>query len=82
MLKGIDISKWQSIGTGDGDYDFIICKATEGVGYTDPNCDGHYQRAKAQGKLLGVYHVLATTAQSLRPIGLSAKFKVILARLC
>lgn len=56
MLRGIDISKWQNIGTGDGAYDFIICKATEGVGYTDPNCDGHYQRAKSQGKLLGVYH--------------------------
>lgn len=56
MLRGIDISKWQSVGTGDGDYDFVICKATEGVGYTDPNCDGHYQRAKSQGKLLGVYH--------------------------
>lgn len=56
MLKGIDISKWQNVGTGDGDYDFIICKATEGVGYTDPNCDAHYQRAKSQGKLLGVYH--------------------------
>ena len=56
MLKGIDISKWQSVGTGDGDYDFVICKATEGVGYTDPNCDKHYQRAKSQGKLLGVYH--------------------------
>ena len=56
MLKGIDISKWQAVGTGDGDYDFVICKATEGVGYTDPNCDAHYQRAKSQGKLLGVYH--------------------------
>ncbi len=56
MLRGLDLSTWQSIGTGDGDYDFIICKATEGVGYTDPKCDGHYQRAKSQGKLLGVYH--------------------------
>lgn len=56
MLKGLDLSMWQSVGTGDGDYDFIICKATEGVGYTDPSCDAHYQRAKAQGKLLGVYH--------------------------
>lgn len=56
MLKGLDLSTWQSVGTGDGDYDFIICKATEGVGYTDPKCDQHYQRAKAQGKLLGVYH--------------------------
>ena len=56
MLKGLDLSTWQAVGTGDGDYDFIICKATEGVGYTDPKCDGHYQRAKSQGKLLGVYH--------------------------
>ena len=56
MLRGLDLSTWQAVGTGDGDYDFIICKATEGVGYTDPKCDGHYQRAKSQGKLLGVYH--------------------------
>lgn len=56
MLRGLDLSMWQSVGTGDGDYDFIICKATEGVGYTDPSCDAHYQRAKSQGKLLGVYH--------------------------
>ena len=56
MLRGLDLSVWQNPGTGDGDYDFIICKATEGVGYTDPNCDAHYQRAKSQGKLLGVYH--------------------------
>lgn len=56
MLRGIDISKWQGVGTGDQAADFIICKATEGVGYVDSNCDKHYQRAKAQGKLLGVYH--------------------------
>ena len=56
MLKGIDVSFWQNVGTTDGDYEFVICKATEGVGYTDPKCDQHYQRAKAQGKLLGVYH--------------------------
>ena len=55
-LYGYDISKWQSVGTGDSAKDFIICKATEGCGYVDPNCDKHYQRAKKQGKLLGVYH--------------------------
>ena len=55
-LYGIDISKWQSVGTGDQAQDFVICKATEGVGYVDSNCDKHYQRAKANGKLLGVYH--------------------------
>lgn len=55
-LYGYDISKWQSVGTGDSAKDFLIIKATEGVGYVDPNCDKHYQRAKSQGKLLGVYH--------------------------
>ena len=56
MLKGIDISKWQGVGTGDQAADFVICKATEGAGYVDSVCDQHYQRAKSQGKLLGVYH--------------------------
>ena len=57
MLKGIDISKWQAgINLSKIDTDFVICKATEGVGYTDKNCDGFYQQAKSLGKKLGVYH--------------------------
>lgn len=64
MLKGIDVSVWQSVGTGDKGDDFVIAKATEGVGYVDPNCDGHYQRAKEQGKLLGVYHFARPDANS------------------
>jgi GH25 family lysozyme M1 (1,4-beta-N-acetylmuramidase) len=55
-LYGYDISKWQSVGTGDSAKDFVICKATEGSGYVDSTCDKHYQRAKKKGKLLGVYH--------------------------
>lgn len=55
-LYGLDISRWQSVGTGDSAKDFIICKATEGSGYVDPSCDKHYQRAKSKGKLRGVYH--------------------------
>lgn len=55
-LYGYDISKWQSVGTGDSAKDFLIIKATEGTGYVDPSCDKHYQRAKSKGKLLGVYH--------------------------
>lgn len=55
-MKGIDISQWQPVGIDLSGQDFVIVKATEGVGFTDPNCDGHYQNAKAQGKLLGVYH--------------------------
>ena len=57
MLKGIDISHWQSgIKSIGKDVDFVIIKATEGVGYVDPQCDRLYQLAKKEGKLLGVYH--------------------------
>lgn len=56
MLKGIDISHWQSTFNSFNDIDFAIIKATEGVGYVDPACDVLYQRAKKAGKLLGVYH--------------------------
>lgn len=55
-LYGVDISSWQSVGTGDQAQNFVIPKATEGVGYVDKSCDKHYQRAKKQGKLLGFYH--------------------------
>ena len=57
MLKGIDISHHQrGITTFGNDVDFVIIKATEGVGYVDDQCDRLYQLAKKQGKLLGVYH--------------------------
>ena len=57
MLKGIDISHWQKgIDLGAIDVDFVICKATEGNGYTDEMCDAFYQKAKSLGKKLGVYH--------------------------
>lgn len=57
MLKGIDISHHQKgIDLGAIDVDFVICKATEGNGYTDEMCDTFYQKAKSLGKKLGVYH--------------------------
>ena len=59
MLKGIDISKFQAginLSAIADQIDFVICKATEGIGYTDKNCDGFYQEAKRLGKKLGVYH--------------------------
>lgn len=56
-LNGYDISNNNGdINNGVVPGDFVIIKATEGVGYTDPNCDANYQQAKAAGKLLGVYH--------------------------
>lgn len=56
-LKGIDISHHQNgINIAKLDVDFVISKATEGVGYTDDCCDKFYQAAKKAGKKLGVYH--------------------------
>lgn len=56
MLKGVDLSKWNGTSAVDNAGDFVICKATEGVGYVDRTCDIKYQRAKTLGKLRGVYH--------------------------
>jgi lysozyme len=53
-LYGIDVSQFQSVGVQG--QDFTIIRATYGTGYVDPNCDAHYQLAKEQGKLRGVYH--------------------------
>ena len=63
-MKGVDISNWQTVGAGDAGADFVICKATESNNYVDPKCDAHYQRAKSQGKLLGVYHFAQPSASS------------------
>ena len=57
MLKIVDVSSWQNTGSYNlGEFDGLIAKATEGCGYVDPMCDVHYQNAKNNGKLLGVYH--------------------------
>lgn len=57
MLNGYDESNNQgNIDNRLVPGDFDIIKATEGVGYVDPNCDANYQQAKAAGKLPGVYH--------------------------
>lgn len=56
-LNGIDISNWQSgIDLSKVPCDFVIVKATEGIGYVDRKCDSFYQKAKRLGKKLGFYH--------------------------
>lgn len=56
-MNGIDVSRWQPANITElVDYDFVIIKATEGLGYVSPFCDLQYQSAKKRGKLLGVYH--------------------------
>lgn len=57
MLNGYDISNNQgNIDNTQVPGDAVIIKATEGIGYTDPDCDANYQQSKGAGKLLGVYH--------------------------
>ena len=56
-LKGIDISKWQTgIDLSKVDCDFVIVKATEGIGYVDKTCDKFFQKALSLGKKIGFYH--------------------------
>lgn len=56
-LNGIDVSGYQSdIDLSKVAADFVIVKATEGIGYVSPSCDRQYQQAKKLGKLLGIYH--------------------------
>lgn len=56
-MNGIDISSWQTgINLEAVPCDFVIIKATQGVGYVNPDCDRAYQQAKKAGKCLGVYH--------------------------
>ncbi len=56
-MKGIDISNWQSgLIPSTLDIDFCITKATEGLGYTDPSCDGFIQDCIDNNILWGFYH--------------------------
>lgn len=56
-LSGIDISAWQSgINVAAIPADFVIIKATEGLGYVNSDCDRCYQDAINSGKRVGVYH--------------------------
>lgn len=54
-LYGLDLYHGQPTDAVDQARDFVILKATEGTNFVDPDCDNKYQRAKSQGKLLGVY---------------------------
>lgn len=59
MLRGIDISNWQAGLDADSVFpnvDFVICKATEGVGFVDGYCDSWVQWCRAHGKPWGFYH--------------------------
>lgn len=65
QLKGIDVSSWNGspfnaqTESAYKDSDFIIVKATQGISYKNPSYEYAYNRAKADGKLLGTYHYAA-----------------------
>lgn len=59
MLYGIDISNWQAgldVRKVAPNIDFLIAKATEGIGYVDKCCDGFIQDAMKCDLLWGFYH--------------------------
>lgn len=59
VMRGIDISNWQSglnIYNVKQSIDFCIVKATEGLGYVDPSCDGFVQQCIDTGLCWGFYH--------------------------
>jgi len=55
-LTGIDVSKWNNIEDLETSDDFIICKASEGVGYEDPEFVRNIEKAIENGKYVGAYH--------------------------
>lgn len=57
MLRGFDVSSRQKdFQIQDTTADFVISKATEGLTYVNPYCDGVIQRAIKSNKLFGFYH--------------------------
>ncbi|MCE3227016.1 MAG: hypothetical protein K0S32_1567 [Bacteroidetes bacterium] len=69
---GIDISKWNGneaseIPTKDS-ITFIICKATEGVGYIDPEFRRNWEIIRSADFLLGAYHFYHTNEDPLKQV--------------
>lgn len=57
MLKGIDVSSYQSTFDTDG-LAFVIIKATEGRSYVNPRLTAQTKRARDGGCVVGFYHFL------------------------
>lgn len=58
-MRGIDISDYQrGLDLTKIDYDFVFCKATEGIDKIYSTCDPFIQTAISQKKLYGFYHFL------------------------
>lgn len=58
MIKGIDVSAYQSSTFGTSGIDFVIIKATQGTGYINPKMTAQAAHARDKGLLVGFYHFL------------------------
>ena len=57
----IDVSSWQTgINVTTTGAQIVVAKATEGIGYVNPDCDRVVQDALAAGQGVGVYHFAHT----------------------
>lgn len=57
----VDVSSWQTgINITETGAEIVVAKATEGVGYVNPDCDRVVQDALAVGQGVGVYHFAHT----------------------
>lgn len=63
----IDVSSWQTgINVTTSGAQIVVAKATEGVGYVNPDCDRVVQDALAAGQGVGVYHFAHTENDAVR----------------
>ena len=59
-LNGIDIASYQAwLDLSKVPCDFAIIKATQGTGYTNPDCVRAVEQAMSLGKGVGVYHYIS-----------------------
>lgn len=63
----IDVSSWQTgINVTTTGAQIVVSKATEGIGYVNPDCDRVVQDALAAGQGVGVYHFAHTENDARR----------------
>ena len=57
VLDGIDVSNYQrGLSISRIAADFVIVKASEGIGYEDPSCHAFTKETLDSHKKLGLYH--------------------------
>ena len=62
MIKGIDVASYQSESYGTAGLDFVVVKATEGVGYKNPKYAAQVAHGRAAGLVVGHYHFVSSSA--------------------